>query len=191
MLLNLLVISAIFLGVVNVAVAIGGRNGAVVAFLLSALAAGLSAFALGHLLLAAIAVCVAVAAVDASRRNSPRRWFLVLSLSLTAATYVVVGGLLGFLRMPDWQHYQTEYPLESLADRLAYENRPKNGADAEPCDSDRLSVVEESFDRRANAADTQVRTNSLHLLHAGFVEQFINSPGFGAWRFVGPNPSLI
>jgi hypothetical protein len=181
-----LIFSAIFLAIVNAVVFTGGRKGTSVAVVIS----GLVAFAMCagfSLLLATNAICVAVAGVAAFRKTSPRLWFFALSFGMTAVTYIVIGGLFAIPQMRAWQRQQAVYPMESLADRLAYENRPRTKDSSRPDNSRWLSCTEERFDQEALVSNAGVRVKSLERLHAGVVKQFIDSPGFGYGR-MRPSP---
>jgi hypothetical protein len=86
----------------------------------------------------------------------------------------------------------SQYPLESLADRLAYENQSvaqqsRDGAVELPRESaGLLTELEHSISMRV---DFDTRTASLKMLHSDKVEQFISRQGkFGVSRMVEPKP---
>lgn len=73
-----------------------------------------------------------------------------------------------------------QYPLKSLAGRLAYE------ADRAPKSAPPLTKeAEEALTTRADrASGSEFRSNSLRLLHEEKVEEFVARSGFGAGRMI-------
>ena len=92
-----------------------------------------------------------------------------------------------------------EYPFESLTERLAYEQRDagpiRSSEKQETSDStgdrpkkrsqqDVVSRMEEWLDEN-NAMETwQGRSEALRIIHTSYVEQFVDSPGFGVGRML-------
>jgi hypothetical protein len=109
------------------------------------------------------------------------RWFVVSSLGATAAAYAIA-----FLpELWEWERLKKDYPLESLAGRLAYEDGARTAPPSFPDETDRLVSLETQLEQR----EGKQRVQSLELLHAGAVRQFIASPGFGVGRrIVLPGP---
>jgi hypothetical protein len=110
------------------------------------------------------------------------RWLLVSSLGTTVAVYALIA-------LPDlraWDRLKKDYPLESLATRLAYEDRPRtapsSGEDASATAEGHLAALETRLTDEAQRFEGAVRIHSLQHLHGGVVQQFIDSPGFGVGR---------
>jgi hypothetical protein len=180
-----LILSAVFLCIVNaVALREGGGVGR------ATLWSFLGIFALFActmtLFLPLNALAVALAGAVCCVVKARPRWFLASSLVVTGAVY----GFVGLPTLLAWGELKKEYPLESLADRLAYEDRPRMatptvGRPAETLSrAKRLADLEEQvrLDRWQHGGEMRVR--SLERLHAGVVRQFIDSPGFGVSRMV-------
>jgi hypothetical protein len=187
-----LFLSALLLVVVN-AVAISQqkpRVGIGLATLLSAAAAPL--FCMMLLLPFFNAILVALAGLVCCVLGARLRWFLISSLGVTAAAYGCVALESGVPEVRDWDRLKAEYPMESVAPRLAYEDRPRSGANTASYQAERVSSLEKRFEEAEHNFTTGRRVRSLERLHAGAVTQFVNSPGFGPVRMVGrPTPAYV
>jgi hypothetical protein len=180
-----LAFSAVFLVIVNGIALLHRKQGVGRASLLSL--AGIFAlfFCTMTQLLPLNAVLVAVVGAVCWAVNARPRWFLASSLGATVAAYAIVA-------LPDlwaWDRLKKDYPLESLAQRLAYEDRPKmapapaDDASGSPAAA-RLAHLEARVKKEEEQFSSFVRTQSLERLHAGVVQQFIDSPGFGVGRMI-------
>jgi hypothetical protein len=108
---------------------------------------------------------------------------------------VIVIGLV-FPEMREWSALEDRYPMESITDRLAYEHGSNDlrqdqwsRDDASTKNRDRLDALE----TRAERWESNLRTYSLERLHAGTVNQFVNSQGFGIGRIARglPRPAAL
>ena len=181
-------ISAVFLVVANaVAFAYKGAGGVGRASLCGV--AGVVGFALcaGPVVLPLNALLVAAVGAVCWRLQARRRWFLASSVFATVVAYVLIV-------LPElwaWDQLKPDYPLESLAGRLAFENRtpstptPRSTEALSSSTAERLTTLESRMWQAEQNYDSFVRTRSLELLHAGMVRQFIDSPGFGVGRMMG------
>jgi hypothetical protein len=143
---------------------------------------------------------------------------LEASLALAAISYVFAAAAT-FSPFTQENRLRAEFPVESLADRLSYENRsvPVAAEDAPPRFSDaptsltatkrndsepanqtandtltELEVLVESGGFRENARYySYVRQSTLRHLHRDSVFDFINSPGFGVSRRIAPSRESI
>jgi hypothetical protein len=115
------------------------------------------------------------------------RSFLVCSLSATVLGYGVVGGRTAL----EIRDLARRYPLESVAERLAYERQEANrdhggggrpGDKVEKAAEVRLGRLEEELDTAQHDYRTHVRNWVLKVLHEDHVQRFVNSPGFGVYR---------
>jgi hypothetical protein len=187
-----LVLSAAFLFAVNaVAFSRGGRVG------WATLWSFLGIFALFActmtLILPLNALAVALAGTVCCVVKARPRWFLASSLVVTGAVY----GFVGLPTLLEWGELKKEYPLKSLADRLAYEDRPRMATTVgRPVETlsraKRLADLEEQVRQDRSQYFGEMRVRSLERLHAGVVRQFIDSPGFGVGRMVRqPAPSYL
>jgi hypothetical protein len=113
------------------------------------------------------------------------RHFLVGSVTIMVLAHVGAG-LVSFSILRDRQRMREEYPVESLAERLAYE---KVGARAARPGTPLTSATVIELDRVEDQVweRGRMRRLSLYLLHEGAVADFILSPGFGVMR--RPEPS--
>ena len=119
------------------------------------------------------------------------RSFLACSLVATAAAY----GLLTFYVL-DEQRATSRlvelYPFESVSSRLAYEERRANGQAIVPDSASGtdhagyLAAVEEKLNHYGYA-----RHWALRRIHEGYVNRFINSPGFGVARIIRPKEYML
>jgi hypothetical protein len=129
-----------------------------------------------------IALAVAGAGAVCCAAKARPRWFLASSLIATVAVYALIA-------LPDvlaWDRLKKDFPMESLASRLAYEERPRNPAPSETRASSKVVDHLVSLETRLNEEEyhqgVYFRTRSLERLHGGVVKQFLDSPGFGIGR---------
>ena len=187
MLFIALAVSAVFLVIVNAIAFFRERTGVGVASLCS-LGAIFVLFFCMTLVLPLNALLVAVAGGVCWAVTARPRWFLASSLVATAAAYLLIA-------LPDllaWNQLKKEYPLESLAGRLDYENQPRPASfpgrvvpaapNAAARNADRLAHLEERFQKEELHWENWSRVLSLQHLHAGVVKQFVDSDGFGVGR---------
>jgi hypothetical protein len=114
------------------------------------------------------------------------RSFFLCSLSATVLGYGVVGGMMA----REINGLARRYPLESMAERLAYERREasRSGGGLRVGDGGdkgavaRLARMEDEIDSAQHQGPYFRRNRALKLLHEDRVGRFINSPGFGVFR---------
>jgi len=202
MLFESLILSAFLLLIVNgVAFANGGYRGPCIAAALSVgLVGALASVAImlnALLIVMAGAICLAVAAHP--------RTFLLSSLGVTALAYIIVG-LYNIPKVTEKAVLAAQFPFESMSLRLAYENKskpadytsapglnvPKASSPATENDkSNRLDHLKLMEDRIDSDYKVSYRAAYLKDLHAGFVTQFVNAPGFGVGRRIRPSDRAI
>jgi len=189
MMIASLVMSAIFLAIVNAVAHF--RKGTEVATLCS-FAAVFLFFCMTTPLLLLNAFGVAVTgAICWAVKASPGR-FLVFSFGATMAAYAIIIGFLVMPELGEWARLKDQYPLDSLAPRLAYEDRFTTVPPSQGSAADRLVSLELRLHQQEIQFDSQGRKQSLQHLHAGVVKQFIDSPGFGFRRMVRrPSPYFL
>lgn len=142
-------------------------------------------FLLCPVLLAIAFVCLAAGARTAT--------FVMWS----AGAAVLITLSLGAMDHRKWADVRRQYPLESLAERLAYENdraastlpefKSHSSNASEPHIETLLDVLEQDVWQSYGHG----RTVTLAYAHATQVRQFINSQGFGVGRGVRPSPSYV
>ncbi len=179
MLLISLAVSAVLLVVIN-AVAFPRRGPGAGGAALCSLGAAFLLFCLTEALTVSL-LLVAVAGAVCWAIKARRRWFIASSLGVTVATYAT----LGVAGVWEWRQLEKDNPPESLAQRLAYEERPRTAAPPESmaaATADRLASLEARLEQFERGYPAVFRRRSLELVHAGVVQQFINSPGFGVMR---------
>jgi hypothetical protein len=129
------------------------------------------------------AICAAVA--------SRRRTFLLTTLGAFLLAYLAVG-LYSWMELVD---VRRQTPVDSMADRLAYENRSLPRAAAPPANAAAglisLRSNWETLFEPGEPGDSRLlayrnRTRALQMLHENQVSLFVNSPGFGIARTIGP-----
>ncbi|HVW02734.1 MAG TPA: hypothetical protein VHB77_20420 [Planctomycetaceae bacterium] len=95
-----------------------------------------------------------------------------------------------FRPAPDPAKLRKEYPFRSLKARLEYEQKRRR-AGAKP----KLSESAEEHLKRLEerAGDSNIRRDSLKLLHSDQVEKFVKAQGFGVGRMavMEPSPSFL
>jgi hypothetical protein len=136
----------------------------------------------------AIALTLAGAACWALRARP--RWFLLSSLAATAAAYGCAVGMFWAREGREWDRVKAAYPLESLAPRLAYEDRPGREGNAAASRADRVASLEKRFVEETDFR-AELRERSLERMHAGFVRQFVDAQGFGVSRMPKPAPRFV
>jgi hypothetical protein len=104
--------------------------------------------------------------------------FLRWSIAVTAGTYLLFGGFWAY-RLSQRDPLQEQYPYESVQVRLAYERT----SDGSPSFS-REALA--SLEDRVRDSETPGRTRALEKIHQHYVWKFVNIPGFGVGRVVGP-----
>jgi hypothetical protein len=124
------------------------------------------------------------------------RYYWAAGALVTAAAFVVFG-----VDGPrHWSALRQRYPMESLTDRLAYETSHRVPIIGSAVGIDGLTA-QGTFRDGSNPASVaeldklylephvsysgQQRARALSLVHASYLTQFINSPGFGAARGIG------
>jgi hypothetical protein len=154
-----------------------------------------------------------LAAIGCAIANASPRRFLQVSLVLATVSYLfVTAGAL--LHVSEMNRIRAEFPVESMADRLSYENKAapvavrdgsgrvsdnraspaatqgKDQIGVNQTPSDALLALEglvESEGFRENARyHFYLRQSSLRRLHEDSVFDFIDSPGFGVSRRIEP-----
>jgi hypothetical protein len=168
-------ISAVLLVVVNALALFGGKSGMRTAIVLCGVALGVG-LCLVNRLIPLHALFLAIALAVCAATGARPRWVLASSLGATVVAYAVFGATV-WPQVREWERLKPAYPMESLAARLAYEDRPR-GADSGRPDPKRLS----GFEGQITEKTSGLRVENLERLHAGVVEQFVNSPGFGVGR---------
>ena len=122
--------------------------------------------------------------------------FLKFSLAVTPLAYIYPS-ITAVAYVQKWDKLREEHPFESMKERLIYEGGRTQGPKT---DSPFITDLEQELDRRVTATGwdeagnhpASWRTRTLQYIHAGYVRQFIDSPGFGRSRMVGrPNPNYL
>ncbi|HEY5315592.1 MAG TPA: hypothetical protein VIK18_23880 [Pirellulales bacterium] len=119
------------------------------------------------------------------------RYFWAAGAIVSVAIFVGLGG-----EGPrQWSALKQRYPMESLAGRLAYETKhasptartgfPDRSAPAA------VAELEKLYDHSYGTFWEQRRAKALSLVHASYVTQFVNSPGFGIRRGIPNNPGML
>ena len=118
------------------------------------------------------------------------------ALGASAVAYLIVFVLTLRYDKPEYPELRERYPYQSVADRLSYEQRKANKVHApgRPATiaslsgSARLQELETQLSKGEQEASRRVRDlRQLHELHDSVVRRFINSPGFGVMRGIGPS----
>lgn len=113
-----------------------------------------------------------------------------------AASFVILVAV-GWLGAQSWSGLQERYPLESLADRLAYEadgikaNAPDSPIAAHYASPTLSTAASGPLSEIEERSTFRRRRESLRLVHAEFVERFVESAGFGVGRMIRPAPYEI
>jgi hypothetical protein len=115
----------------------------------------------------------------------PPRRFIFPIVSVVAALIFPSIGLYRLI-LPEMQQlaeFRNQYPLESVSARLAYEkNRPHPTASVPT--SEKATQEFDDFEQEIEQRNEYggARSHSLEMVHASYVRQFVNSPGFGIQR---------
>jgi len=193
MMLLSLAFSAGLLLIVSLATLGGSRPSYLGAVLLS-MAAAACVFLSGSAIFLCNALLVGIVAITCQVTAARRRTFVASSLLATAVVYV---GAIIFFVIPEqreWANLKENYPVESLAERLQYEKVARNFTPPDNTLALGNSAALGSFEKRMGEAEFGVfrREVSLSQLHAGSVDRFINSQGFGVGRMpIRPTPKNV
>jgi hypothetical protein len=184
-----LAVSTIFLTIVNAIAFSRKGTGAGRATLCSVLAAFPLIFTL-TLILPLNALAVAFTGMFCWMEKARPRWFLVSSISATVVVYAVVI----LPKLWEWDRLKKDFPMESLASRLAYEDHTRIPT---PFQGEAFSTAGSHLDSLETRLlmearfESYGRTLTLEHLHAGIVQQFIDSPGVGVGRIILPKPRFL
>jgi hypothetical protein len=190
MLFEVLRLTAMLLLAVNV-IACAGRIGIGIASLLALVAGFLIAIgSLNPFHPSAVAlVLTGWVGLECLKRGRRVRMFMVGSL----ASFVVALALpmvTGFFYVRWCLTLRERFSYVSLAPRLAYEGRLRPTSEyTDPATARRLNETESEVEHRWFSHGD--RATSVDLIHHSAVELFINSPGFGPGRRVGPSPWYV
>jgi len=118
-----------------------------------------------------------------------RRWFLVGAAAAFLAAY-------GYFALPlalEVRRLSGEYPVESLEARLSYEPKRPATRPSEHVSVGRPNEAPELGMQWANSNryEAEKRNAVLQALHEDRVRLFVNSPGFGIARMIGPLPQQV
>lgn len=147
----------------------------------------LSLMCMGQLVLLANSLAIWVTAVLFAIHPRRTRVFLASALFVTILVYAIVLSW-DAAYLLEARRLRGEYPLESLSERLAYEQRtqgtkrPSGGGKTPELEK----LEDELFSYKARG-----RARALAEVHASYVEQFVNAPGFGYGRITPPDRSRI
>jgi hypothetical protein len=135
-------------------------------------------------------VLTACVGLECLKRGRRVRTFMLGSLA-SLAVALVLPTVIGFFYVRWCLTLRERFPYVSLAPRLAYEGRPRPASEyTDPGTARRLDETESEVEhsRWPSYAD---RAASVDLIHHSAVELFINSPGFGPGRRLGPSPWFV
>ncbi len=179
---------------------LGSAGGVSAAFILVAFLCGLSGVFLPAFALAALLTAI-VAGICKYTDATPRT-FLKGSIGAIALSHLFVA-IIVLPEVLERRDLRERYPIESMAERLAYETQ-KPGTSAGHSDekdpmagndmagelpvNQRLDDMENEVERLTHHS---FRTLRLRALHQGTVEDFIGSPGFGISRGIRPSGEYI
>jgi hypothetical protein len=187
MLVGSLVVSAVFLAIVNLIALRDTRAGLAVVLLICGMAGLCGLLLAPTILLDAVFVFIAAANCLSHPRHPGR--FLKSSLVATAATYALLS-IYAYFDTRSWLQMRDKFPLASLEERLPHEKhshaeaqKPGPSRERENHD-DGIQVLEWKIEK-AKRYFIGGRTKSLERLHASYVGIFVESPGFGASRMLG------
>jgi hypothetical protein len=110
------------------------------------------------------------------------RSFRMSAIGATLGAYLIFAALIMPGIVEETGPKRDQHPVESLADRLAYEKHGRPRTPVEPPVLERLVALE----KQLGDAETS-RVADLREIHQSYVFQFINSPGFGFIRMIGRN----
>jgi hypothetical protein len=153
-------------------------------------------------------LCLAVAIICALRKTAPVR-FLVASLAVTVVGYAFVTSMVLWSVVED-NRLRAEFPVESMATRLSYEDKAAARQDGSVAGFHSPAVgtqtalqlaggdfahleerVQWGEPRRGGGPYWYMRESALRRLHDNSVSDFINSPGFGVSRGIGPGRKYV
>jgi hypothetical protein len=110
------------------------------------------------------------------------RTFRLSVIGATVATYLIVSVTIVIPELREARQRKGHHPLESMADRLAYEKRsPLRESLAGPA-LERLARLERQIGDNESSKVAELRD-----IHESYVTDFVNSPGFGVVRMLGKN----
>jgi hypothetical protein len=123
--------------------------------------------------------------------KSRPRYFWAAGAIVTVAIFAWLGGE----GPSQWSALKQRYPMESLVGRLAYETKHDSPA-ARAGFPDRsapaaVAEIEKLYDQSYITFWERRRAKALSLVHASYVTQFVNSPGFGIGRGIPNNPRML
>jgi hypothetical protein len=119
--------------------------------------------------------------------------------ALAMGAFLFHGGLY-VVEIREREELRTEYPFESVSDRLAYERRgiPIRFASAAPTATPSVQPSRDTVEGPSGLGDVfrlaelpLTRTVMLRRLHEGTVRNFISSPGFGVGRRIEPDRNFL
>ena len=117
--------------------------------------------------------------------------FLKCSLTTVVASHVLIG-ILSWREVQERRVLREQFPVESLAQRLAYETPRSSSRPPLPHEKDGTPATKALRDLEDRIEDSfSFRTYSLRRLHEDSVADFIDSPGFGISRDVRPRKEYI
>jgi hypothetical protein len=138
---------------------------------------------------------VGFSALGCMRASEPRRAFRIASIGSAGLAFGIVVVAFVLPEMREGERLQRELPLESMADRLAYEYKTPIVAHSSIDPASRyaqgLAVLETEYDRKNNDFGVQFRRESLQKVHEGVVQEFIDSPGLGVGRSIRPSRGYV
>lgn len=113
---------------------------------------------------------------------------VALLVNFAWATWIGVSSLL------EIQTLRRKYPIESLAERLAYESQPAsrvNSAEMAPTESEFDPDVWQRMKDLRYSERGNVRRSSLNTLHEAYRDDFVVAQGFGLVRMLRPREKYI
>lgn len=113
------------------------------------------------------------------------RRFVIGSVGAMVVAHLLVGAH-AHTTVREGQELRTDYPFESMAERLGYEGRGTRLArTASPLSAPTTDEIHEL--ERLIGTGWSIRTYALSRLHENAVTEFIDSPGFGVMRLLQPS----
>jgi hypothetical protein len=192
-----LAFSAVFLGSACAAYRSGSQSGGrLTGFFVGGFLATLFSAALSPPLLFNVLLLVVLGIICRGVKASPRRF----AWTAAAGTLLVYVGY-SATHVPtflEWQRIRERNPVESLAARLEYEERAiarratttDSAVEAATEVANASVAAAPNFERRLDALEESLddewrwrsRSSALRTIHSSYVQQFIDSPGFGVVR---------
>jgi hypothetical protein len=200
MLILSLVCSLFFLGGACAAYPTGARSGGrLTAFLVCGFLAMVFSLTLNPTLLANATLLIVVGIVCRGLKASAGR-FAWMAAVCTLLVYVGFG-LSQAPTFLERRAIRERYPIESLSQRLEYERRAvtpqvtslESATDSDAEDERATRAAPPNYARRLDALEEALdqgewpwrsRSEALRIIHSSYVEQFIDSPGFGVARSI-------